>query len=53
MRNRRFAASAVGCFQSSVAPLSEKSVEEKRARRDPADLTRGDWKTTKSLGIVA
>jgi predicted dehydrogenase len=41
-----------GCFWSSVAPLSEKSVKENGAPQDFPDFTRGNWKTTKPLGIV-
>jgi predicted dehydrogenase len=42
-----------GCFWSSVAPLSETSVKENGAPQDFPDFTRGNWKTTKPLGIVA
>ena len=42
-----------GCFWSSVAPLSEKSVKENGAPQEFPDFTRGNWKTTKPLGIVA
>ena len=42
-----------GCFWSSVAPLSEKSVKENGAPQDFPDFTRGNWKTTKPLGVVA
>jgi predicted dehydrogenase len=42
-----------GCFWSSVGPLSEKSVKENGAPQDFPDFTRGNWKTTKALGIVA
>jgi predicted dehydrogenase len=42
-----------GCFWSSVAPLSEKSVKENGAPQDFPDFTRGNWKTTKPLGIIA
>ena len=41
-----------GCFWSSVGPLSEKSVREGGAPQDFPDFTRGNWKTTKPLGIV-
>ncbi len=41
-----------GCFWSSVAPLSEKSVKEDGMPQDFPDFTRGGWKTTKPLGIV-
>jgi predicted dehydrogenase len=42
-----------GCFWSSIAPLSEKSVKENGAPQDFPDFTRGGWKTTKPLAIVA
>jgi len=42
-----------GCFWSSVGPLSEKSVAEDGAPQDFPDFTRGGWKTTKPLGIIA
>jgi predicted dehydrogenase len=42
-----------GCFWSSVAPLSEKSVKENGAPQDFPDFTRGNWKTTTPLGVVA
>lgn len=42
-----------GCFWSSVAPLSEKSVAEGGAPQDFPDYTRGNAKTTRPLGIVA
>jgi len=42
-----------GCFWSSVAPLSEKSVAENGAPQDFPDYTRGEWMNTKPLGIVA
>lgn len=42
-----------GCFWSSVAPLSEKSVKENGAPQDFPDYTRGNWKATKPLGVVA
>ena len=35
-----------GCFWSSVAPLSEKSVAEDGAPQTFPDFTRGDWKNT-------
>jgi predicted dehydrogenase len=41
-----------GVFWSSVGPLSEKSVREDGAPQDFPDFTRGNWKTTKPLGIV-
>jgi len=42
-----------GCFWSSVSPLSEKSVAEDGMPQDFPDFTRGAWKTTKPLGIIA
>ncbi|RPJ69980.1 MAG: gfo/Idh/MocA family oxidoreductase [Acidobacteria bacterium] len=42
-----------GCFWSSVGPLSEKSVAADGAPQEFPDFTRGNWKTTKPLGIVA
>jgi predicted dehydrogenase len=42
-----------GVFWSSVGPLSEKSVKEGGAPQDFPDFTRGNWKTTKPLGIIA
>ena len=42
-----------GCFWSSVGPLSEKSVKEDGMPQDFPDFTRGGWKTTKPLGIIA
>ncbi len=42
-----------GCFWSSVAPLSEASVKAGGAPQDFPDFTRGNWKTTKSLGVIA
>lgn len=41
-----------GCFWSSVAPLSAKSIKEDGAPQDFPDFTRGNWKTTKPLAIV-
>ena len=41
-----------GCFWSSVGPLSEKSVKEDGAAQNFPDFTRGNWKTTKPLGII-
>jgi predicted dehydrogenase len=41
-----------GVFWSSVGPLSEKSVREGGAPQAFPDFTRGNWKTTKPLGIV-
>jgi predicted dehydrogenase len=42
-----------GCFWSSVAPLSEKSVKEDGAPQDFPDFTRGGWKTTPPLAVIA
>lgn len=42
-----------GCFWSAVAPLSEKSVAEDGMPQDFPDFTRGNWKTTKPLGVIA
>ena len=42
-----------GCFWSSVAPLSEKSVKEDGMPQDFPDFTRGGWKTTKPLAVIA
>ena len=42
-----------GCFWSAVGPLSEKSVAEDGAPQVFPDFTRGNWKTTQPLGIVA
>lgn len=42
-----------GCFWSAVGPLSEKSVAEDGAPQAFPDFTRGNWKTTKPLGIIA
>jgi predicted dehydrogenase len=42
-----------GCFWSAVGPLSEKSVTEDGAPQVFPDFTRGGWKTTKPLGVVA
>ena len=42
-----------GCFWSAVGPLSEKSVKEDGAPQDFPDFTRGNWKTTRPLGIIA
>jgi hypothetical protein len=36
-----------------VGPLSEKSVKEDGMPQDFPDFTRGGWKTTKPLGIIA
>ncbi len=42
-----------GCFWSAVGPLSEKSVAEDGSSQVFPDFTRGNWKTTKPLGIIA
>ena len=42
-----------GCFWSAVGPLSEKSVKEDGMPQPFPDFTRGNWKTTKPLGIIA
>jgi len=42
-----------GCFWSAVGPLTEKSVAEDGAPQTFPDFTRGNWKTTKPLGIIA
>ena len=42
-----------GCFWSAVGPLSEKSVAEDGMPQPFPDFTRGNWKTTKPLGIIA
>ncbi|MCW1885699.1 Gfo/Idh/MocA family oxidoreductase [Luteolibacter flavescens] len=41
-----------GCYWSSVAPLSEKSVKEDGMPQDFPDFTRGGWKDTKPLAVV-
>ena len=42
-----------GCFWSAVAPLSEKSVAQDGNSQVFPDFTRGKWKTTKPLGVIA
>lgn len=42
-----------GCFWSAVAPLSEMSVAQGGAPQAFPDFTRGAWKTTAPLGIIA
>lgn len=42
-----------GCLWSAVAPLSERSVATGGAPQPFPDFTRGGWKDTKPLGIVA
>jgi predicted dehydrogenase len=41
-----------GCLWSAVAPLSEKSVKENGVPQDFPDFTRGNWKTTRPLGVI-
>jgi hypothetical protein len=42
-----------GVYWSAVGPLSEASVARDGMPQDFPDFTRGGWKTTKPLGIVA
>lgn len=42
-----------GALWSAVGPLTEKSVAEDGSSQVFPDFTRGDWKNTKALGIVA
>lgn len=42
-----------GCHWSAVGPLSETSVAQDGAPQAFPDFTRGNWKTTKPLGIVS
>jgi predicted dehydrogenase len=42
-----------GAFWSSVGPLSEHSVKADGAPQDFPDFTRGEWKNTRPLGVVA
>jgi len=42
-----------GCLWSAVGPLSEKSVAEEGNSQVFPDFTRGDWKTTSPLKIIA
>jgi predicted dehydrogenase len=42
-----------GCFWSAVAPLSEKSVREGGMPQKFPDFTRGLWKNTQPLTIIA
>lgn len=42
-----------GALWSAVAPLTEKSVAEDGSSQAFPDFTRGDWKTTAALEIVA
>ncbi|MCF7674702.1 MAG: Gfo/Idh/MocA family oxidoreductase [Akkermansiaceae bacterium] len=41
-----------GCFWSAVGPLSEASVAQDGMPQPFPDFTRGQWQTTKPLGIV-
>lgn len=42
-----------GCFWSAVGPLTEKSVAEDGNSQVFPDFTRGDWKSTNPLKIIA
>ena len=42
-----------GCFWSAVGPLSEMSVKQDGAPHAFPDFTRGNWKATKPLPVVA
>lgn len=42
-----------GCFWSAVGPLSEASIKEHGSSQKFPDFTRGNWKTTKPLDIIA
>lgn len=42
-----------GCYWSAVGPLSEASVAQNGAPQEFPDFTRGAWKTTKALDIIA
>ncbi|MFT5885954.1 MAG: putative dehydrogenase [Arcticibacterium sp.] len=42
-----------GCLWSAVGPLSERSVASGGAPQNFPDFTRGNWKTTKPLGIIS
>ncbi len=42
-----------GCFWSAVGPLSEQSVQSDGMPQTFPDFTRGNWKSTKPLGIVS
>ncbi|MEM9649654.1 MAG: Gfo/Idh/MocA family oxidoreductase [Bacteroidota bacterium] len=42
-----------GCFWSAVAPLSERSVASGGSPQPFPDFTRGNWKTTEPLHIIA
>ena len=41
-----------GWFWSAVTPLSAKSIKYGGAPQRFPDFTRGNWKTTKPLGII-
>ena len=51
--NGRTAAAPVVLDTVAVGPISEKSVKENGAPQAFPDFTRGNWKTTKPLGIIA
>ena len=40
-------------FSYTLIPLSAKSIREKGAPQEIPDFTRGNWKTTKPLGVIA
>lgn len=42
-----------GAFWTAITPLSERSVAEDGAPQDFPDFTRGDWKTTPKMPIIA
>ncbi len=42
-----------GAYWSSVGPLSEISIKADGAPQDFPDFSRGDWKTTKPLGVIS
>ncbi|UII76657.1 Gfo/Idh/MocA family oxidoreductase [Flagellimonas sp. HMM57] len=42
-----------GCFWSSIAPLSERSVANGGKPQEFPDFTRGNWKTTAPLAIIS
>ncbi|SHG99604.1 Gfo/Idh/MocA family protein [Flagellimonas flava] len=42
-----------GCYWSAVAPLSERSVASGGSPQPFPDFTRGNWKTTEPLHIIA
>jgi predicted dehydrogenase len=42
-----------GVFWSSVGPISEQSVREGGAPQHFPDFTRGNWKATRPLGVIA